>query len=184
MPTDLALFMRQLLRSPATISAIAPSSQGLARAITDGIGPHTGRVAEFGPGTGVFTRALLARGVAPGNLTLFELNPDFAAALRAQLPGVHVVTGGAQMIADHCADVGAIVSGLPLLSFPADLNRAIFAGALRAMRADGVFHQFTYGPNAPLPDDIRRKMNLVVTPGPRIWRNLPPARVYTYRRGA
>jgi phosphatidylethanolamine/phosphatidyl-N-methylethanolamine N-methyltransferase len=182
MPSDLALFMRQLWRSPASISAVAPSSRGLARAITEGIGPHTGRVAEFGPGTGVFTRALLDRGVAPENLTLFELNPDFAAALRARFPGVHVVTDGAQTIADHCADVGAIVSGLPLLSFPADLNRAIFRGALRAMRPEGVFHQFTYGPVPPLPDDIRAEMGLTVTPGPRVWRNLPPARVYTYRR--
>jgi phosphatidylethanolamine/phosphatidyl-N-methylethanolamine N-methyltransferase len=182
MPSDLALFMRQLVRNPKTISAMAPSSRGLARAITEGIGPQTGRVAEFGPGTGVFTRALLDRGVPPHDLTLFELNPDFALALRTRFAGVTVVTGGAQTIADHCADVGAIVSGLPLLSFPAALNRAIFRGALAAMRPDGVFHQFTYGPTPPLPDEIRREMNLIVTPGPRIWRNLPPARVYTYRR--
>lgn len=182
MPADFALFMRQLVRNPKTISAMAPSSRRLAQAITQGIGPQTGRVAEFGPGTGVFTRALLGRGVAPDDLTLFELNPDFAASLRARFPGVHVVTGGAQTIADHCADVGAIVSGLPLLSFPRDLNRAIFDGALKAMRADAAFHQFTYGPNPPLPDDIRREMALTATPGPRIWLNLPPARVYTYRR--
>jgi phosphatidylethanolamine/phosphatidyl-N-methylethanolamine N-methyltransferase len=184
MPTDLALFMRQLLRSPATISAIAPSSRGLARAITEGIGPHTGPVAEFGPGTGVFTRALLDRGVAPANLTLFELNPDFVTALRERFPGVHIVTGGAQTIADHCTDVGAIVSGLPLLSFPSDLNRAIFRAALRVMRAGAAFHQFTYGPKPPLPDDIRIEMGLTVSPGPRVWLNLPPARVYAYRLAA
>lgn len=103
MPSDFALFMRQLVRNPKTISAMAPSSKGLARAITDGIGRHTGRVAEFGPGTGVFTRALLDRGVRPQDLTLFELNADFAAALRHRFPGVHVVTGGAQTIADHRA---------------------------------------------------------------------------------
>jgi phosphatidylethanolamine/phosphatidyl-N-methylethanolamine N-methyltransferase len=183
MPSDLALFMRQLARNPKSISAMAPSSKRLARAITQGIGPQTGRVAEFGPGTGVFTRALLDRGVRPQDLTLFELNADFADSLRHRFPGVHVVTGGAQTIADHCTDVGAIVSGLPLLSFPAALNRAIFAAALQAMRADGVFHQFTYGPTPPLPEEIRSEMNLHVTAGPRVWLNLPPARVYTYRRG-
>jgi phosphatidylethanolamine/phosphatidyl-N-methylethanolamine N-methyltransferase len=181
MPTDFALFMRQLARNPTTISAIAPSSRGLARAITHGIGPQTGRVVEFGPGTGVFTRALLDRGVLPGNLTLFELNPDFAANLRANFHGVHIVTGGAQTIADHCADVGAVVSGLPLLSFPPNLTRTILQSAIRAMRPDGVFHQFTYGPRPPVPDDIRASLNLTVTPGPRVWRNLPPARVYCYQ---
>ncbi len=182
MPSDLALFLRQLARNPRTISAMAPSSRGLAEAITAGIGPQSGHVAEFGPGTGVFTRAILNRGVAPANLTLFELNPEFAESLRAKFPGVRVVTGGAQVIADHCADVGAIVSGLPLLSFPTDLTRAIFSGALRALRPDGVFHQFTYGPRHPLPDEIRAEMGLTVTPGRRIWLNLPPARVYSYRR--
>ncbi len=184
MPTDFALFMRQLARNPTTISAVAPSSRGLARAITDGIGPQTGRVVEFGPGTGVFTRALLDRGVLPDNLTLFELNPDFATALRAKFHGVHIVTGGAQSVADHCADVGAIVSGLPLLSFPAALTRAILLSSIHAMRPDGVMHQFTYGARAPVPDDIRASLNLAVTPGPRVWRNLPPARVYCYRKTA
>ena len=62
------------------------------------------------------------------------------------------------------------------------VDRGLRANIEVAIRPDGVFHQFTYGPTPPLPDDIRREMNLAVTPGPRIWRNLPPARVYTYRR--
>jgi phosphatidylethanolamine/phosphatidyl-N-methylethanolamine N-methyltransferase len=182
MASDLALFMRQLVRNPRTISAMAPSSRWLAAAITAGLGPATGPVAEFGPGTGVFTRAILERGVAPRNLTVFELNPDFAASLRAKFPGITVVNAGAQTIADHCGEVGAIISGLPLLSFPADLSRAIFTGALRALRPGGAIHQFTYGPKPPLPDDIRTALNLSATAGPRIWLNLPPARVYTYQR--
>jgi phosphatidylethanolamine/phosphatidyl-N-methylethanolamine N-methyltransferase len=182
MPSDLSLFLRQLVRNPRTISAMAPSSRGLARAMTAAIGPQTGRVAEFGPGTGVFTRAILKQGIAPQDLCLFELNPEFVGSLRAEFPGVTVVHAGAQMVADHCHDLGAIVSGLPLLSFPPALNRAIFTGALRALRLDGAIYQFTYGPKPPLPEDIRAEMDLTVTPGPRIWLNLPPARVYTYRR--
>lgn len=181
MPSDLGLFLRQLVRNPATISAMAPSSRGLAQAITAHIAPATGRVAEFGPGTGVFTRAILARGVAPADLTLFELNSEFVANLRGQFPGVTVVNDGAQTVADHCSSLGAIVSGLPLLSFPPDLCRAIFVGALAALRPDGAIYQFTYGPKPPLPEDIRASLGLSVTPGPRIWLNLPPARVYTYR---
>ncbi len=55
-----------------------------------GLGPQTGRVVEFGPGTGRFTEAILARGVPPANLTLFELDDEFAAHLRARFPGVTV----------------------------------------------------------------------------------------------
>lgn len=182
MSSELGLFLRQLVRNPTTISAMAPSSRGLAEAITARISPATGRVAEFGPGTGVFTRAILGRGIAPKDLTLFELNPEFVASLRQRFPGVTVVQDGAQTVADHCADLGAVVSGLPLLSFPPDLCHAIYAGALAALRPDGAIYQFTYGPKPPLPEPIRAALGLTATPGPRIWLNLPPARVYTYHR--
>lgn len=184
MASDLAMFVGQILRKPKSISAMAPSSRALARAITEGIGPETGAVAEFGPGTGVFTRALLARGVAPADLTLFEVNPVFAATLRARFPGVKVVTGGAQDIARHCPQVGAVVSGLPLLSFPEPLIRAILTGTFSVLRPGGAMHQFTYGPRVPVPDAIVADLRIEAVPGPRIWLNLPPARVYTFRRRA
>ena len=38
---------------------------------------------ELGPGTGVFTRELLARGVAPANLILVEFNKEFVKFLQA-----------------------------------------------------------------------------------------------------
>ena len=40
-----------------------------------------GPVIELGPGTGVFTRALLARGVPTHRLALIEADPVFASAL-------------------------------------------------------------------------------------------------------
>lgn len=183
MASDLALFVGQILRSPKTISALAPSSRALARAMTSQIGPDSGPVAEFGPGTGVFTRLLLERGVGPSDLTLFEVNPAFAANLRAKFPGVRVVTGGAQDIAAHCTQVGAVVSGLPLLSFPEPLIRAILAGAFAVLRPGAAMYQFTYGPRSPMPDALADDLGLVATvASPRIWRNWPPARVYAFRR--
>ncbi len=88
--SDLALFRRRLLKNPRQVSAIAPSSRTLARAMTLGLGPKSGRVVEFGPGTGRFTEAILARGVPPENLTLFELDEEFVAWLRQKFPGVTV----------------------------------------------------------------------------------------------
>ncbi len=183
MPSDLALFVGQILRSPKTISAMAPSSQGLARAITAAIGPDTGPVAEFGPGTGVFTRMLLARGVAPRDLTLFEVNPTFAATLRVRFPGVRVINGGAQDIALHCDAVGAVVSGLPLLSFPEGLIRAILAGAFSVLRPGAAMYQFTYGPRSPVPVAVAADLGVTAVPASRrVWLNWPPARVYRLTR--
>ncbi len=182
MGSELGLFLRELARNPRRVSAAAPSSRRLAAAMTAHLGPGTGRVAEFGPGTGVFTRAILGRGVAPRDLWLFEVNPDFAAHLRRAFPGVTVVNDGAQTLADHVAEVGAVISGLPLLSFPADLNRAIMTAAFTALRSGGTMTQFTYGPASPLPAAIAAELRLTATGGPRVWRNLPPARVWTYAR--
>jgi phosphatidylethanolamine/phosphatidyl-N-methylethanolamine N-methyltransferase len=184
MPSDLALFVGQILRSPRTISAMAPSSRGLARAITAEIGPDSGPVAEFGPGTGVFTRMILERGVAPKDLTLFEVNPTFAATLRARFPGVRVINGGAEEIGQHCDAVGAVVSGLPLLSFPDGLIRAILGGAFSVLRPGAAMYQFTYGPRSPVPDAIAAELRLTATPASaRIWLNWPPARVYRLTQG-
>lgn len=181
---SLGLFLQELIRAPRTVSSPVPSSSALARAMVAGLGPHTGPVAEFGPGTGVMTQALIHAGLPPGQVTLFEVNPTFASHLRSRFPGVHVVNAGAQTIAAHCPDgVGAIISSLPLLSLPPDLCQDIYAAAVRALRPSGFIRQYTYGLGPPLPDATRRALSLQVTAGPRIWFNLPPARVYTYSPG-
>ena len=149
-----------------------------------GLGPQTGPVAEFGPGTGVMTQALIDAGLPPDRVTLFEVNPTFASHLHIRFPGIRVVNAGAQTIAAHCPDgVAAIISSLPLLSFPPDLCQDIYGAAARALHPSGIIRQFTYGSGPPLPEAIRRTLALQVTAGPRIWFNLPPARVYTYSPG-
>jgi len=184
MAGDQGLFRRRLLRNPRQVSAIAPSSRHLARAMAEGLGPHTGRVVEFGPGTGCLTRGLLDAGVAPGNLTLFELDADFVAHLRRQFPGVAVRHLGADQAGTVLpAGVGAVVSGLPLLSMPAAVRRAILGAAFAILAPGAPFIQFTYGPNPPLPTDMLAMFGLRVQAGRKVWLNLPPARVYRFYRG-
>ena len=52
-------------------------------------------VVELGPGTGVFTRELLAQGVRPADLILVEFNAGFATYLRSEFPDVCVLEGDA-----------------------------------------------------------------------------------------
>lgn len=183
MAPHLALFLRQLLRGPQAISAVAPSSAALARAMAAPLVPGM-KVAEFGPGTGALTSGILAR-VPARNLTLFEMNADFAAHLAATLPGVTVHSAPAQDIGrlgGH--DFDAVVSGLPLLSMPEALREDIYAAAFAALKPGGFVVQFTYGPRPPLSAEICDRLGLTVATGPRVWRNLPPARVYIYARAA
>ena len=150
--SDLALFRRRLLQNPRQISAIAPSSRTLARAMTLGLGPKTGRIVEFGPGTGRFTEAILARGVPPENLTLFELDEEFVPFLRSRL------------------------------SMPEALRQAIVGAAFDVLAPRGRYVQFTYGSRPPLPPETIAALGLTVNKGHKIWANLPPARVYRFRR--
>lgn len=183
MPSDIALFLRQLIRNPVQTSAILPSSGFLARAMVAGLGPNSGRVVEFGPGTGVFTRAILKAGVRPQDLVLFEMNPDFADHLRRQFPDVTVHIAGAQDAPKHCAEgVGTVISGLPLLSMPTDIRRAIVGGAFNILRWGGAMMQFTYGPNPPLDDASFTALGLTHQRKTKIWLNMPPATVYAFQR--
>lgn len=185
MASDLSLFLRQLLQRPQAISAVAPSSPALAAAMAAPLTPGAGKVAEFGPGTGRLTKAILARGVPPGDLTLYEMNEAFVDHLRAAFPGVTVHCAPAQdMKRLGQEDLAAVVSGLPLLSMPEAVQHSILAAAFETLRPDGIYIQFTYGPKPPVAEPVRRALGLTVTPGPRIWANLPPARVYIYRRDA
>ncbi|NJM83919.1 MAG: hypothetical protein HC844_17035 [Tabrizicola sp.] len=101
MASDFALFRRRLLRNPKQMSAIAPSSRALANAMAEGLGPATGRVVEFGAGTGRLTRGILEAGVPAAHLTLFELDPEFAPHLQAEFPGTILHLLGAETAADH-----------------------------------------------------------------------------------
>jgi phosphatidylethanolamine/phosphatidyl-N-methylethanolamine N-methyltransferase len=177
------LFLGQLLRRPREISALAPSSAGLAQAMTEGIGPNTGRVVEFGPGTGVITRAILARGVHPADLTMFEMNADFTGMLSREFAGSTLHNLPAQEAARLCTPgVGRVISGLPLLSMPQPVRQAIVAAAFAVLKPGGQLVQFTYGPNPPIDEATMATLGLSVSRGPKIWLNLPPARVYHFHR--
>ncbi len=183
MATGTALFFRRLLTNPRQVSAIAPSSRFLARAMTASLGPDTGPVAEFGPGTGSLTQAILARGVRPKDLTLFELDPEFVTILRQRFPGVRVLLAPADKAADHVAPgVGAVISGLPLLSMPPAVRAAIVGAAFDVLRPGAPYIQFTYGPKPSAPPEIAADLGLPVRQTAHVWANLPPARVHHFWR--
>ncbi len=144
---------------------------------------HAVRVAELGPGLGALTREILRAGIAPANLALFELNRTFCDQLRIAFPEVTIVNAPAQALtADGVAPFDAVVSGLPLLSMPRAAQSDILSAAFGTMADDGVYIQFTYGLFPPLQRAIARDLGLSFTRTARVWRNVPPATVYVYRR--
>jgi len=181
--SDFSLFMGQLLRRPHQVVALAPSSRFLCAEMAAGIDPQGGPVIELGAGTGNITQALLATGLPVSQLHSIEMNPEFCDRLRARFPGLNVH----QMSAGDCGtlevkNVQAVVSGLPLLSMPLDLQRAILGGFVAKVRPGGDYVQFTYGPKPPVAKAVRDELGLVWRKSGKIWWNMPPARVYRFRQ--
>jgi phosphatidylethanolamine/phosphatidyl-N-methylethanolamine N-methyltransferase len=71
------------------------------------------------------------------------------------------------------------VSGLPLFTKPMEQRLDLIEAALDLARPGAPFIQFTYAVVPPVPS---RSTRYVATASERIWRNVPPARVWVYRR--
>lgn len=182
MAQDLSVFLGELIRKPGRVVALAPSSETLAREMADNLPLNPGPVIELGAGTGKITRALLDAGVAPEDLLAIELSPEFAQHLRRHFADVHVHQGRAEDLARVAPrNARAVVSGLPLLSMPNRVQAAILDAARKVLRHNGRFIQFTYGPTPPVAESLRREFGLTWSTSRRVWNNLPPARVYSFR---
>lgn len=183
-------FLRQWLRNPVKMASVTPSGRQLAGLMVDQLPPGCERVVELGAGTGVFTRAMLDAGVNPAQLLVVEINPELVEFLRRRFPGVAVVCADARNLEalsqQHklCGDgkVDAVVSGLGMLSMSADLRMGILRAGFAALRDDGRFIQFTYGPASPVRRKEREALGLRVERTGFALRNLPPATVYVYQR--
>ncbi len=179
-------FLKSWMADPLRIAAIAPSSQGLARLITNEVTARHAPVLELGAGTGVFTRQLILRGIPESKLAVIEYMEAFAVELKRMHPAARVL----QMDASDLEDVelfgeqkvGAVISGLPLLSFPPHATTAILRGAFAHLHESGGFFQFTYGPRCPVSKRVLESLGLQAERIGWCLANLPPAAVYRITR--
>lgn len=188
-------FLKQFLTSPKSIGAIAPSSRGLARSMTDWIDwPRVRNAVEVGPGTGAFTRTILRRMNDDAHFFMIELNGSFARKLTRQFPGITVYLDSVENLADCCdregiARVDAVLCGLPWASFSPDLQDRCLDAITRSLRPGGQFVTFAYLHGLVLPSAKRFRAKLgehfaSIERSPVRWMNLPPAFVYRCRTAA
>jgi phosphatidylethanolamine/phosphatidyl-N-methylethanolamine N-methyltransferase len=192
-PAGTALFLKRWLRQPFAMGAVVPSgrllAEAMARTTLSELGDRLGHVIELGAGTGEVTKALLAAGIEPHRLALVERDDALATYLHRRFPEPQIIHGDATvlpglLVANGMDKVAAVVSSLPLLSLPAAAVSAIVQGVFEVLPPGGALVQFTYGPKAPVPLVLRQRLGLVASNGRRIWRNVPPAVVWTFRRPA
>lgn len=185
---DTMHLLRAWLRDPRSVGALAPSGPALARLMTAHVDHAHGPVIELGPGTGVFTRALLERGLPGHRLVLVETDAVLASTLAQRYPHARVLRMDAARLGRSSSLFGderasAVISGLPLLSIPADKVEAIIEGVFeRQLQDGGALYQFTYGLRCPVPRALRHRLGLEAERIGGAWLNLPPAWVWRIRR--
>jgi phosphatidylethanolamine/phosphatidyl-N-methylethanolamine N-methyltransferase len=183
---DEVRFIRSWLEKPLSMGAVTPSSRILARAMARYVEPSVaGPIIELGPGTGPVTEALVEQGIDPSRLVLVEFNAMFCQLLRARFPAATVVQGDAYALRRMLGHLtrqpaAAIVSGLPLFTKPLRMRLRLLRDAFALMRPGAPFVQFTYAMVPPIPKALA---GVRAEASERIWLNLPPARVWVYRRG-
>lgn len=180
-------FLRGLIGDPVKTGAVTPSGRALAALMASHVDPSDPLpVLELGPGTGVVTKALIERGVAPEKIIAVEYNPHFCRLIADRMPGVRVVQGDAYDLSPRTSPLlagpfSAIVSSLPLITRPEPVRLALIDAALDLIERGRPFIQFSYswrGPAQAVPG------RFTVEHSRWVLMNMPPARVWIYRRPA
>jgi phosphatidylethanolamine/phosphatidyl-N-methylethanolamine N-methyltransferase len=179
-------FFKGWIERPKAVGSIVPTSSVTARQMASVVDPGSGLpVLEVGPGTGVITRAILARGVKPENLYAVEYSPEFVQHLRRLYPRVNVIEGDAFNLSAALGGhrdltFDSVISGVPLLNFPVAQRIAYLESLLERIPPGRPVVHLTYGPLSPIPAG---RGDYTVEHFHFVFRNIPPTQLWIYRRG-
>ena len=163
-----------------------PSGKALARTMASYVDPRIpGPIVELGPGTGPVTDALIRRGVAQDRLILVEFNPEFCQLLKRRFPKATIIQGDAYDLQETLSGIlqepaAATVSSLPLFTKPMDHRLDLLEAAQAVMHPGCAVHPVHLRGGAADPDALRH--SIAPAASNRVWRNLPPARVWVYNK--
>jgi phospholipid N-methyltransferase len=166
---------------PTMVGALLPSSRALALAMAEAA-DGAKLIVELGAGTGAITAGLVERHPHVPTIAV-ELQDEMAQMLSERFPKVDVRAASAHRVLrtlDAAADDDvAVVSSLPFRSLPprwseptrVAIEDFLLAGARRRLV------QYTYQPRVPF--DLRDGARLRWQRERVVWRNAPPAWVWT-----
>lgn len=178
-------FLKGMISHPKAVGSIIPTSSVTARKMASVITPASGLpVLELGPGTGVITKAILARGIKPENLTAIEYSTDFYQHLMRNYPGVNFINGDAFDLDKTIGPVSeqkfdCVISAVPLLNFPMQARINLIDNLLDRVPPGRPVVQISYGPVSPV---VARPTQYHIRHLDFIVRNIPPAQLWVYSR--
>jgi ornithine lipid N-methyltransferase len=185
---DSLLFLGKFLKHGTAIASLAPSSPWLSRTTVRNVDWDRAKVVvELGAGTGPITKVLAEKARPDCRVVVLERDPDFARILRERFQdreNFDVVEGDVRDLTSILEGLGisqvdAVISGLPVPSFPKDLQRDLFRVVKKILVPGGTYNQITEMPWVYWRFYRRFFQDVQFAFEPR---NLPPAGAY-YCRG-
>lgn len=185
-------FACSFAKAPAQVGAVCPSSRVLAKAMITGHDlASADAVVELGPGTGVFTQAILDDLGRGTTFVALELDRDAVRKLRRRFPELNVYHDSAEAIRGYLdrhgkKEADLVVSGLPWTNMEPFVQEQIMRKVAESLAPEGVFTAFTYLVS-PLMANGRHYTRVLgrlfesVEISSVVWRNVPPAIVYCCR---
>ena len=181
-------FIRNFLRD-SQVASVAPSSKYTVEKICSSVDFSSAKlVLEYGPGTGVFTRAILARLPADARLVAFETHQSFVTELRKAIPDRRLT-----VLHSNAADVGLelarlglsgadyAISGIPFSFIPPEIKREIIYQTAEVLHDEGEFITYQVLPfNFPADRHLRDYLTdyFSLSETSYEFRNVPPLRIY------
>ena len=175
-------FLKTFLKD-RQVGAMSPSSRFLTEKMVENIDFKNAKVIiELGPGTGVFTHALIDKMLPDAKLMVFELNDEFFKELTKQITDsrVQLIHDSAEKIDEYLKNAGyheadVIVSSLPLAMFSQELRKNILNASKSALKPNGKYIQFQYSLQSK--KKLQKTFNQVAISFTPL--NFPPAFIYT-----
>jgi phospholipid N-methyltransferase len=176
------LALREFLRSPLAVGSAFPASRFLVESMLDPVDwSLVDCVAEYGPGTGIFTHALLDRLPAHSRILAIDTSAAFIDHLREATPDKRLiaVSGSADNVRHIMAEHGlgradCIISGLPFSTLPPERAARLMDVSRRSLTPQGMF--LAYQMRKAVAPLLSRNFATVKTGFE--WRNMPPCHLY------
>lgn len=146
-------FIKQYIRNPKTVGAVAPSSEKLANRMVEDINfINATCIVEYGPGTGVFTEKILNKKKDSTIFIAIEYNTEFYKILKDKFKNETnfiLINDSAENLKDYLDKyninkVDYIVSGLPFASLPDAMSQRILSVTKEILKGKSRFITFQY----------------------------------------
>ncbi|UVI27572.1 class I SAM-dependent methyltransferase [Paenibacillus spongiae] len=176
-------FLGEFLADSLHVGSVVPSSDFLTRKMLPVTIPwrKINRIAELGPGTGVFTKYVERERSPNSRFYLFERNEAFRNVLKRKFPELAILDDAlrlGEVVQETGLKFDLIISGLPFANFDSSLQELLFHDIYNAMADNGTFVAFQYTPL------LRRKFqaHFPIVDAGYTWLNVPPAWVFRCRK--